>query len=86
MANPDFYLCDVCGERVEPAERRFIATSRGMDPAGSMEDRGEAVDLCGPCARRYLFYSLQPNPHDTDYEAGQRLIHWIRTRPRQPTK
>lgn len=54
MANPNYYLCDICGASVPKECRVHLATGRQMDPAGSMDDVGFHADFCGTCCSKML--------------------------------
>ena len=91
MVSPDFYLCDLCGARVEEKLRIYVATDRRMDAAGSMDDVGEQLDLCprhlweavGFFLADYVPGGQTTRPH---YEHGRELVAWVRKRQAQLKK
>lgn len=87
MANPEFYLCDGCGVRVNKDCRSSLPTDRKADPAGSMETEHVIVDLCGKCAsgvlhflgnRRTQVKGIEP------YAVGQVVKNWLAQRAKVP--
>jgi len=84
MSSPDFYLCDICGERVPQKLRMWITTGREMDAAGSMDDVGSTLDLCHKHAIRMLELLLKDkdNPIRSDYDQGKRLLETVRRQVR----
>jgi hypothetical protein len=58
---PDFLLCDRCGEVIKTQQRLFVAYDRRLDAAGSYDDVGHNVDLCGVCWRWVAGKLSQPS-------------------------
>lgn len=80
MANPDFYLCDVCGKQTNM--RMNIAYERGLDAAGSLDDMCKVVDLCPLCLWHVfsVFLNDGQRPH---YANGQQFILSLEKRQRE---
>jgi len=74
MSSPDFYLCDVCGDRTK--HRFNPSTQRVTDEAGSMDDLGVQIDLCGKHMEALLHRLLMdPEYHNRpDYVNGRRFV------------
>ncbi len=82
MATPDFYLCDVCGERLPEENRLQVSIDRRLDEAGSMDDQVVVVDLCEKHSSKALAYLLKSGvlAHELGnaYELGKRLVAWVK--------
>lgn len=59
MSKVTTVFCDVCGAK--DAVTREFYVDRRMDPAGSMEDEHEYLDLCGNCG--WKAYTLAQRKH-----------------------
>lgn len=78
MSEPDYYLCDVCKAQVPRRARVSIATGRYTDPAGSTDDVGFNVDLCGLCWPRVVGFLNSDNDKAIDgYALGVSVMDWI---------
>lgn len=87
MANPEFYLCDGCGVRIDKGCRSCLPVDRNINPAGSMETEHITVDLCGKCAKSVLEFlgnrrtqvkGIEP------YAVGQVVKNWLAQRAKVP--
>lgn len=58
MSNPEFYLCDICEERIPKDFRLYVETGTQMDGAGDTESVGFYLDLCGKCYKKLLINIL----------------------------
>jgi len=56
MATPDYYVCDICGQKVPKELRMTIFKERIMGPAGSCENEYEIMDLCYGHMHTLLWY------------------------------
>jgi len=79
MSDPDYYLCDVCGDIT--TKRLRLTTDRCLDAAGSMEDTVEILDLCHVCATEALQNIIPMNRRGTaPYEIANKLISWAKVK------
>lgn len=77
MANPDYYLCDLCGKQTK--YRLPITIDRRLNAAGSSEDVCELKDLCPEhlmAAVQMLLKDVDDHRID-DHDQGIRLLKWI---------
>lgn len=61
MARREVIDCDGCGEHHPHAKAISVFVDRCMDPAGSMDDVWERVDLCPECMALHLNIFLGKN-------------------------
>lgn len=78
--NPDFYLCDLCGSRLDKRMRFDIVVDREMDAAGSTDDVCYTVDLCGLCLSTATAYLINKSP---GFENALFLKDWIEKRKKK---
>ena len=68
--------CDLCGV-VEGSGTSihtfFICTGRFCDAAGSMDDAGDNVDVCGHCAVRLLGDIIKERNYDRNTKILKRI-------------
>ena len=77
MANANFYLCDVCGNRVPQDQRLVIPVGRGTDGAGSTETEYATVDLCAKHMHRVLQHITSADKRP--FEANLELVKFIKS-------
>ncbi len=77
---PDFNLCDCCKKPVT-SKTFFVAADRITDAAGSSDDEGGHVDLCGNCAVEVIKFLCTRNVGAVpdvvtvpDYEMGRKVL------------
>jgi hypothetical protein len=81
MSNPNFYLCDVCGEQTK--FRAYVVYDRRMDAAGSMDDDVLVADLCQLCMWQVMSPFLTKSMFKPDYEAGMKFKQHLERRQRE---
>ena len=72
---PDYHLCDKCGDKC-PERPIWVFIDRKMDAAGSMEDVGMTVDLCGKCAIAYLRSVVESR--DAESHQRSKFLEWVK--------
>ncbi len=82
MVAPMYYLCDICGEKVDIACRLHVVTHQVLAGAYSDEpvDQGETVDLCPfhmSLMVKWLLTTRTMAPQ-TNYAAGKLFMHQIK--------
>ena len=77
MANANFYLCDVCGNRVPQEQRLHIPVGRCIDGAGSPDTEYEVIDLCAKHLHKVLEHIVKEQKQA--YEDNQKLVAYIKT-------
>jgi len=71
---PDFNLCDVCGAKVPPTDRFFIATDREYNGIEN-ETVGKHLDLCGKHLTQVIeILCYGPTGRIADYEMGKKAV------------
>lgn len=63
--------CDICG--ADGAKTCWLTVDRRMDPAGSMEDESDDIDLCGEHGRAAFLIAANELNRDVRRGLMQRL-------------
>lgn len=74
-------VCDRCKKpenENRPIVTYFVITGRQCDPAGSVDDVGEHVDLCPACLLTAMTSILGDFIGQRDYERNKKLLAWIK--------
>ncbi len=76
MATPDFNVCDICGQWVPKENRLRVPVGREAAGAGNQVTDVKHVDLCERHQSVALMHLVHPG--SPDYEAGRRLVKWVK--------
>ena len=75
MAKHVYHTCDRCNKKLpEDYKILSVVVDRQSDPAGSMEDVVEYLDLCQNCLVRLIDYFLD----NKGYEERQEFVKLVR--------
>lgn len=78
MARPDYYLCDICGEKAGKDNHVPIFVGQTEDPAGgSPLMEFEYVDLCDKHLASSVVYLLHDERDEWCEKLGKRLMNWV---------
>jgi len=81
--NPNFNLCDVCGERVKESDRFFAAagyTHNGIENV----NEGKHIDLCSKHLVALVLHLIAKCYGKIEsYEVGKRVIAFVETQKRK---
>lgn len=80
MGTRTITVCDRCGKE-GAMPRLFVVTDRVCDPAGSMDDQGENIDLCQKCLEAAVTHFILAG---RDYEANRAFLNWATAGKRKP--
>lgn len=79
MARPDYFLCDICGEKAGKGNHVPVMTGYSLCPAGGRAEQNfEYVDLCDKHLASSVVYLLHDEKDQWDEILGKRLLDWVK--------
>lgn len=80
MAKPDYYLCDICGEKASMSNHLYVWLGYDHDPAE------EYVDLCDNHAASSVNHLLRDDNGNYNSALGKRLLEWVKGKRKEKAK
>lgn len=78
---PNYYLCDICNLKCPTNHRIYVVIGRVMDAAGSMDDEGKYVDICGDCClNAFDFLYLHNGGKSSDFSNSKNFLNYVKER------